>query len=162
APDGTLFVADSEAGQIVLLDDMGRRREVFAEGLTLPFGIAFLQNYVYVANTNEVLRFRFDPATSKRSGDAEHVLDLPELGYNQHWTRSMAFGADGRTLFVSVGSKSNVAIEPDVRRAAIIAADPDGRGARIYASGLRNAVGIAASPETGELWASVNERDDLG
>jgi glucose/arabinose dehydrogenase len=166
-PNGAAFVADSAAGQVVVLQEdashnAARERKVFANGLNLPFGIAFSENYVYVANTNGVVRFRFDPATSRRLGNAEHVMDLPGLGYNQHWTRSLALGPDGRKLFVSVGSESNIGIESDARRAAIISSDPDGKNATIYAGGLRNAVGIAVNPETGELWAVVNERDNLG
>ena len=130
--------------------------------MTLPFGIAFHDDYVYVANTNEVLRFRYDPKTSKRLGDREHVLDLPGMGYHQHWTRSLAFSPDGKKLFVSVGSRTNVSIEEDSRRAAILVSDPDGRNMRVYASGLRNAVGIGFRPESGALWATVNERDDIG
>ena len=128
----------------------------------MPFGIAFHDGYVYVANTNEVVRFRYDPETSKRLSDAEHILDLPGLGYNQHWTRSLAFSGDGKTLCVAVGSQTNVAIESDPRRAAVLASDPDGTNMRIYASGLRNAVGIAIKQRTGQLWATVNERDDIG
>jgi glucose/arabinose dehydrogenase len=167
APNGDVFVADSTAGTVVVLHDpqkMGRAesREIFADHLILPFGIAFHDNYVYIANTNEVLRFRYAAETSKRIGDGEHVLDLPGMGYHQHWTRSLAFSPDGKSLFVSVGSKTNVSIEDDSRRAAILVSDPDGRNMRIYASGLRNAVGIAFRPESGTLWATVNERDDIG
>lgn len=167
APDGGVFVADSTAGQVIVLhesegDPSNTSREVFAEGLNLPFGIAFQNDYVYVANTNEVVRFRFDPKTSKRLGNSEHILDLPGLGYHGHWTRSLAFSADGRRLFVSVGSETNISIEKDSRRAAILSIDPDGSNMRVFASGLRNAVGIAVNPETAQLWAAVNERDDLG
>jgi glucose/arabinose dehydrogenase len=84
-------------------------------GLKLPFGVAFHGDYVYIANTNEVLRFPYDPETSRRLGNAEHILDLPGLGYNQHWTRSLAFSRDGKRLFVSVGSQTNVSIESDPR-----------------------------------------------
>jgi glucose/arabinose dehydrogenase len=167
APNGDVFVADSAAGAVVVLHDpqkTGRAesRDIFADHLTLPFGIAFHDNYVYIANTNEVLRFRYDPKTSKRSGVGEHVLDLPGMGYHQHWTRSLVFSPDGKSLFVSVGSRTNVSIEGDSRRAAILVSDPDGRNMRVYASGLRNAVGIAFRPESGTLWATVNERDDIG
>jgi glucose/arabinose dehydrogenase len=167
APNGDAFVADSAIGEVVVLRDpqhqgSAQSREIFAGHLNLPFGIAFHDNYVYVANTNEVVRFRFDPKTSKRLGDAEPILDLPGLGYNQHWTRSLAFSRDGRKLFVSVGSRDNISIESDPRRAAILVADPDGKNMGIFASGLRNAVGIGLSPDSGNLWASVNERDDLG
>lgn len=167
ASNGDVFVADSAAGQIVVLHDpqqhgIADSRDVFADHLNLPFGITFHDDYVYVANTNDVVRFRYDPRTSKRLGNAEHILDLPGMGYNQHWTRSLAFSPDGKQLFVSVGSRSNVGIESDPRRAAILVADPDGKNIRIYASGMRNAVGIAFDEQTGQLWASVNERDDIG
>jgi glucose/arabinose dehydrogenase len=167
APDGDVFVADSAAGAVVVLHDpersgAARSRDIFADHLNLPFGIAFHDDSVYVADTNEVLRFRYDPMTSKRLGGAEHILELPGMGYHQHWTRSLAFSPDGRKLFVSVGSRTNISIESDDRRAAILVSDPDGKNMRIYASGLRNAVGIAFNRESGVLWAAVNERDDLG
>jgi len=167
APNGDVFVADSASGDVVVLREPQRRgsaqsRVVFADHLNLPFGIAFHGDYVYIANTDEVLRFRYDPRTSKRLGDAEHILGLPGMGYHQHWTRSLAFRPDGQKLFVSVGSSANVSIESDPRRAAILAVDPDGRNMQIFASGLRNAVGIGFNPESGQLWAAVNERDDLG
>ena len=167
APNGDVFVADSAIGEVVVLQDPQSRgsvqsREIFADRLNLPFGIAFHDDYVYVANTNEVVRFRYDPKTSQRLGEAEHVLDLPGMGYNQHWTRSLAFSPDGEKLFISVGSKDNVSIESDPRRSAILIADPDGKNMRVFASGMRNAVGIGFNPESGDLWAAVNERDDLG
>jgi glucose/arabinose dehydrogenase len=167
APNADVFVADSAAGKVIVLYSSpppgeAGSREVFADHLNLPFGIAFLNNYVYVANTNEVVRFRYDPKSSRRLGDAEPILDLPGMGYNQHWTRSLALSPDGKELFVSVGSTANVSIESDPRRAAILAAEPTGKNMRIYASGLRNAVGIAFNQESGNLWATVNERDDMG
>lgn len=167
APNGDIFVADSQAGKIIVLQDPNHRgqseaRFAFAEGLHQPFGIAFHDPYVYVGDTDEVLRFRYDPKTSRPLGGREHILDLPGGGYNQHWTRTLAFSPDGARLFISVGSKSNVSIESDPRRAAILSTDPDGKDSHIYATGLRNAVGIAFNPESGQLWASVNERDLLG
>jgi glucose/arabinose dehydrogenase len=167
APNGDVFVADSAIGEVVVLHNPQSReniqsREIFVDHLNLPFGIAFHDDYVYVGNTNEVVRFRYDPKTSKRVGDAEHILDLPGMGYNQHWTRSLAFSPDGQKLFISVGSKDNISIESDPRRAAILIADPGGKNMRVFSSGLRNAVGIGFNPESGDLWAAVNERDDLG
>lgn len=167
APNGDVFVADSATREVIVLHGMSQKgeaeaRAVFADHLNLPFGIAFRGDYVYVADTDEVLRFRYDPETSKRLGTAERILGLPGLGYHQHWTRSLAFSRDGQQLFVSVGSQTNVSIETDPRRAAILIMDPDGQNMRTYASGLRNAVGIACNPDSGTLWASVNERDDIG
>jgi glucose/arabinose dehydrogenase len=165
APNGDLFVAESAAGKVIVLHfsvSKGRvqSREIFADHLLLPFGIAFHEDFVYVALTNRVVRFHYDRETSRRLGEAEAILDLPGLGYNQHWTRSLAFSPDGNELFVSVGSRTNVSIESDPLRAAILVLRSDGGGMRVYANGLRNAVGIAFSPASGDLWATVNERDD--
>jgi glucose/arabinose dehydrogenase len=167
APNGDVFVADSGAEKVIVLHTStaptgGASREVFADHLNRPFGIAFHDDYVYVANTNQVVRFRYDSRTSRKEGVAEPILDLPGLGYNGHWTRSLTFSPDGKQLFVSVGSGTNVSIESDLRRAAILVADPNGKNMQIYANGLRNAVGIAFNQESGNLWAAVNERDDLG
>jgi glucose/arabinose dehydrogenase len=167
APNGDVFVADSAAGKVIVLHAteehaIAGSRETFADHLDLPFGIVFHDDYVYVADTDKILRFHFDPGTSKRLSDAETIMELPGWGYFQHWTRSLAFSPDGRHLIVSVGSRTNVSIESDPRRAAILIADPDGKNMRIYAGGLRNAVGIGFNPESFGLWATVNERDDLG
>jgi len=165
APNGDIFVSDTGAGKVVILRDpqhtgAATQQEIFADGLKRPFGIAFHEDYVYVANTNEVIRFRYDTKTSKRLGAAEHILDVP--GFAGHFTRTVAFSSDGRKLYVSVGSSSNIDIEKDARRAAVLVCDPDGKNSRIYASGLRNAVGLAIEPQTGKVWVSVNERDELG
>jgi glucose/arabinose dehydrogenase len=124
-----------------------------------PFGIAFQENYVYIGNMNELLRFRYDPKTSKRLGEKEHLLDLPSGG---HDTRSLAFSADGKHLLIAVGSNSNIDTGEDPRRAAVTICDPDGKNARLYATGLRNPVGLALEPVTGAVWTTVNERDELG
>ena len=165
APNGDIFVADLGAGQVIVLRDPkntggAQEREVFAEKLNRPFGIAFHEGFVYVGNMNEVVRFAYDEKTSKRKGGAEHILDLPSGG--SHVTRTVAFTADGKHLLVSVGSAGNIDISKDARRAAVTIADPDGRNARLYATGLRNAVGLAIEPVTGIPWVSVNERDELG
>lgn len=165
APNGDIFVADTGAEKILVLRDPqhtggAQEREVFADSLNRPFGIAFHEDYVYVGNTGEVVRFRYDKQTSKRLGGAEHILDIPPGG--GHFTRTIAFSADGKKLFISVGSSSNIDLEKDQRRGAVLVSDPDGKNARIYASGLRNAVGLAIEPETGAVWVSVNERDELG
>src|SRR5262249_54347069 len=131
APNGDLFVAESGAGRVLRLrfaadERGGASTDVFADDLTQPFGIVFLDGFVYVANTNELVRFRYDPTTSARRGPVQHILDLPGFGYRQHWTRSLAVDATGMRLFVSVGSKSNVFVESDVRRGAILTVSPDG------------------------------------
>jgi glucose/arabinose dehydrogenase len=164
APNGDIFLADSGAGEIIVLRDPrnsggAQEREVFADGMRRPFGIAFHENYVYVGNMNELMRFRYDPKTSKRLGEREHLMDLPSGGHN---TRSLAFSADGKHLFIGVGSNSNIDTGEDPRRAAVTICDPDGKNARRYATGLRNPVGLAIEPVTGAVWTSVNERDELG
>ena len=165
APNGDIFLADLGAGQVIVLRDpqhtgSAQQREIFAEHLNRPFGIAFHDDYVYVGNMNAVVRFRYDKQTSKRLGEAEHILDLPSGG--SHITRTVAFSPDGKQLFVSVGSSGNIDVEKDQRRAAVLVADPDGKNSRIFASGLRNAVGLGIEPVTGAVWVAVNERDELG
>jgi glucose/arabinose dehydrogenase len=164
APNGDIFLADTGAGEIIILRDPqhtggAQQREVFASGVRRPFGIAFHEDYVYVGNMNEVARFRYDPKTSKRLGEKEHLLDLPTGG---HDTRSLAFSADGKHLFIGVGSASNIDTGENPRRAAVTICDPDGKNARLYATGLRNPVGLALEPVTGEVWTTVNERDEMG
>ena len=164
APNGDIFLADSGAGEIVVMRDLkntggAQEREVFVDGQKEPFGIVFHEDYVYVGNTNEIVRFRYDPKTSKRLGEKEHLMDLPTGG---HSTRAVAFSPDGKHLFVSVGSNSNIDTGEDPRRAAVTICDPDGKNARLYATGLRNPVGLALQPVTGEVWTTVNERDRLG
>ncbi|HUE42607.1 MAG TPA: sorbosone dehydrogenase family protein [Candidatus Sulfotelmatobacter sp.] len=165
APNGKdIFLADTHGNKIYILrmpangNGEGQKEE-FLSGLDEPFGIAFHDDYIYVGDTDAVLRYKFDPMGSKKLGDAEKIMDLPRRG---HSTRAVAFSADGKHLFVSVGSQSNVDIESDTRRAAVTICDPDGKNARLYATGLRNPVGIAIEPKTGVLFTSVNERDGLG
>jgi glucose/arabinose dehydrogenase len=164
APNGDIFLADTGAGEIIVMRDpqhtgAAQQREMFVSGMKRPFGIVFREDYVYVGNMNELVRFRYDPKTSKRLGEKEHLLDLPSGG---HDTRSLAFSADGKHLFVAVGSDSNIDTGEDPRRAAVTICDPDGKNARLYATGLRNPVGLALEPVTGEVWTTVNERDELG
>jgi len=174
APNGDVFVAESGGGQIRAfrgLDAYGKpeRSEVFAEGLTQPYGLAFYPagsdpHWLYVADTDSVVRFPYRTGDLKATGVAQHVVDLPHGA--GHWTRDIVFSADGKTLFVAVGSASNVD-DPDTTpaeqyRADILAFDPDGSHMRVYASGIRNPSGLAVDPSTGRLWATVNERDGLG
>src|SRR5271169_1779117 len=165
APNGDIFVAETGANQIVVLRDTqntggAQQREVFATGTSRVFGIAFKDDYVYVGNINQLVRFRYDPKTSKRLGEAAALLKLPNSG--AHITRSVAISADGKHVFVSVGSASNINTGEDPIRAAVTICDLDGKNARLYATGLRNPVGLAIEPVTGEVWTSVNERDELG
>ena len=164
APNGDIFLAETGANQIDVLRDPkntggAQGREVFATGTRGVFGIAFREDYVYVGNTTELVRFRYDPKTSKRLGEAEPLMKLPGGG---HSTRSVAISPDGKHIFVSVGSGSNIDTGEPPIRAAITICDPDGKNSRLYATGLRNPVGLAIEPLTGEVWTSVNERDELG
>jgi glucose/arabinose dehydrogenase len=164
APNGDIFLADMGAGEIVILRDPqnsggATARENFAEGLRRPFGIAFHDDYVYVGLMRELVRFKYDPKTSKRLGEAEHLLTLPGGG---HDTRSVVFSRDGKHVFVGVGSESNVSPGEEPIRAAVTICDPDGKNARQFATGLRNPVGVALEPVTGQVWTTVNERDELG
>ncbi len=179
APNGDVFLAESEPGtsrSCAAIDPKGGVREVedFATGLDKPFGIAFYPpgpepQWVYVANTGSVVRFPYRNGDLKARGPAQKICDLPGGGLLRgggHWTRDIAFSLDGKTMYVSVGSHSNDddsdthPAEKD--RADILQFNPDGSGQKIFASGIRNAVGIAIHPTSGELWASVNERDALG
>ncbi len=168
-PDGSVFVSDAGRGQVTVLRDddhdgvADERREVFARGLELPFGLAFHPDgWLYVGCTDRLVRFRVAAGQHLPSGGPEALIPLPGRGYRQHWTRSVALSADGARVFVGVGSETNVEVEPDQRRAAILVAAADGSGAHPMASGLRNPVGLAVHPDTGALFTVVNERDELG
>ncbi|GAC1507151.1 MAG: sorbosone dehydrogenase family protein [Terriglobales bacterium] len=179
APNGDLFVAESHLGQIkvfrgITSDGKPERTEVFASGLEQPFGIAFYPpgpnpQWVYVANTGSVVRFPYQNGDLKARGSSRTVAQVPSGGRLRgggHWTRDLAFTPDGKKMFVSVGSKSNAddadTHPAEFHRADILEFNPDGSGLRVYASGIRNPVGIAIDPKTGVLWTSVNERDALG
>jgi glucose/arabinose dehydrogenase len=167
APNGDVFVADSRANSIIVLRDKNKdgtaeERFTFAENLSQPFGMAFHKDWFYVANTDSVVRFRYKSGQTKAESAPEKIIELTKGGYNQHWTRNILFSPDGKKLFVSIGSETNVSVEADPRRAAISVYDPDGKNHRIYAAGLRNPIGLAWNPKTGELWTAVNERDGLG
>lgn len=124
--------------------------------------MAFHKDWFYVANTNAIVRFKYKPGQTAAMGEPEKLVELTPGGYNQHWTRNLLFSKDGKQLFVSIGSATNVSVESDPKRAAISVYDPDGKNHRIFASGLRNPIGLAWNPKTGELWTAVNERDGLG
>jgi len=190
APNGDIFVAESVAGRIRVLrpSDTGTPRgKVFASGLTAPFGIAFYPpgedpKWIYVANTNSVVRFAYRNGDLAARGEPETIV--PRLPTGGHYTRDVAFSPDGSTMFVSVGSGSNAGermgkLDPaelsawtsqhplgaswgnETDRAAVLAFDPDGRDRRVYATGIRNCVGLAVG-SNGDLWCSTNERDSIG
>lgn len=193
APNGDLFVADSEANQVRvyrLAKDGAKPAEdgIFAGNLNQPYGIAFYPpgddpQWVYVANSDSIVRFAYRNGELKASGEPEIIVaNIPS---NHHWTRDIVFSPDGKTLYLSVGSGSNVAEDmgkaPDggldawvksqplgaswgseEGRADVQAFDPDGKNGRIVATGLRNCSGMTIQPATGALWCVVNERDALG
>ena len=163
SPNGDIFLADTHGGAIYILRDPGhtggaQQRETFLSGLDEPFGIVFHDNYIYVGDEGAVVRYKFDPQTSKRLGEAEKLMDLPRGG---HSTRALAFSADGNHLFVSVGSKSNVDIESDRGALLLRSAIPMARmrGSMPPACAIR---GDRAQPTTGQLSTTFNERDGLG
>jgi glucose/arabinose dehydrogenase len=179
APNGDVFLAESNPGNIKIfrgISSSGKPEQtsVYATGLNKPFGIAFYPpgpnpQYVYVGNTDAVVRFPYKNGDLKASGPPQHMADLPGGGHLRgggHWTRDIVFSNDGKKMFVSVGSHSNnddTDNNPvEHERADVLEMNPDGSGRRIYASGIRNCVGIAVHPKSGEVWCSVNERDELG
>ncbi len=189
APNGDLFLADSGAGTVFVLrgvrtDGKATRIEKFATGLDHPFGIAFYPpgpapRWVYVGNATTIQRFPYKSGDLHAEGPAQTIVpNIP--GYAQlmgggHWTRDVVFTQDGRHMLVSVGSGSNIN-NPDMdyersggpgqakefHRADILEYTPEGRFIEVYAHGIRNCVGEAIHPITGQLWCSVNERDNLG
>jgi glucose/arabinose dehydrogenase/mono/diheme cytochrome c family protein len=174
APNGDIFLAESDPGRIRIFrgltsDGKPEQMGVFASDLNHPYGIAFYPpgpdpQWVYVGDTDAVIRFAYHNGDMKAASAPEHLVDLPVGG---HWTRSIQFTPDGKKMFVAVGSRSNVD-DPDTtpeekNRADILEFNPDGSGMRVYAYGIRNAGGgLAINPEDGQLWCSVNERDALG
>jgi glucose/arabinose dehydrogenase/cytochrome c2 len=174
SPSGDLFVAESQAGRVRVLRaaDGGRAVEkdsIFASSLDRPFGIAFYPpglapKWVYVAETNALVRFPYADGDLTARGEAQTLVPSLTEGQGGHWTRDVAFSLDGKQMFVSVGSGSNVAEgDSDERdRADVLVFDPQGRNKQIFASGIRNCVGLAVHAVTGDLWCSTNERDGLG
>ena len=195
APNGDLFFADSASNTIhVLRVPSGTasptKNEVFASGLTQPFGIAFYPlgpnpEWIYVANSDGVVRFPYKNGDLIATGKPEQIVG--HIPWVHHWTRDIAFTPDGKRLLLSVGSGSNVALdmfpEPEVkgglqawikseplgagwdteeRRADVLSYDPDGKNEKIVATGLRNCAGVTIQPATGLPWCVVNERDELG
>jgi glucose/arabinose dehydrogenase len=124
-----------------------------------PFGLAFNNGYLYVGNTGSLVRFKYANGDLKAQGEPEKLMDLPTGG---HSTRNVIFNRAGTKMYVSVGSNSNNNAGEDCRRAAILEFNPDGSGYRVFASGIRNPVGLAWQPGTNALWTAMNERDNLG
>jgi glucose/arabinose dehydrogenase len=160
SPDRIVLLRDADG------DGAVDARHVFAEGLNQPFGVVLVGEHLYVANTDAVVRFRYTPNSVRAPGRPDTVLELPfNAGDNGHWTRNLVANAEGTRLYVSVGSVSNVGeggMEIEAGRAAIWEFNLDGSEARVFASGLRNPVGMAWAPDTDALWVAVNERDMLG
>ena len=187
APNGDIFVAEMAAGRVIVLrpSENGKpRQEVFASGLDLPFGISFYPpgadpQWVYVANTNSVVRFPYHGGDLNAAGRPETIV--PKIPTGGHVTRDVVFSPDGSKMYVSVGSGSNVADGmnktppagfaaqnplgaawgPEAGRADVLVFDPQGHDGRIYATGIRNCVGLAVGND-GTVWCSTNERDGIG
>lgn len=167
APNGDVFLADSMGSKIHVLRDSNKdgvvdERSVFVDNQKQPFGIAFWNDYIYIGNTDAVVRYKYKPGQLKAEGEAEKIASLPGQGYREHWTRNILFSRDGKKMYVTVGSESNVSVEPEPMRASITEFNPDGTGKRIIATGTRNPIGLAWLPGTNKLWAAVQERDRMG
>jgi glucose/arabinose dehydrogenase len=194
APNGDIFIAETRAGRIRVLRapdgaETPTENTVFADGLRGPFGIAFYPaespQWIYIGIRNSVVRFPYRTGDLRARARAETVIAELSETTGGHTTRDVAFSLDGKRMFVSVGSGSNVAEgvgrkspqeirawestrivgaawDDEANRADVLVADPEGHGLRIFATGIRNAAGLAVQPTTGKLWVAVNERDNLG
>ncbi len=176
-PNGDVLVAESEGklsaspNRITLLRDTKQagkadQRSVLIADVRQPFGMLLKGDVLYVAGSDALWTYPFKVGETSITAKGTKILDLPTGQYNYHWTRDVVANADGSKLFVSVGSGTNVDEEHDdrnePRRATVLEVNPDGSGMRIFASGLRNPVGLAINPESKALWAVINERDMLG
>ncbi|WP_369014322.1 PQQ-dependent sugar dehydrogenase [Flavobacterium anhuiense] len=174
SPNQDIFVVESgtrsSKNQITVLRDKDKdgkfeTRQVFISGLNKPFGMLVLKDFFYIANTDGLYRYPYKNNPLKLETKGEKILELPAGGYNNHWTRNLLASPDGSKIYVSVGSGSNNGengMDKEIRRAAILEINPDGTGEKIFASGLRNPVGMDWNPVNKELWTAVNERDELG
>ncbi len=159
SPDRILLFRDANN------DGTPELQQEFATGLNQPFGMLILNGQFYIANTDGILAFPYTVGQTRLTGSGKKILSLPAGGYNNHWTRNLLASKDGKKIFVTVGSGSNVGehgMANEIRRANVLEINPDGSGERIYASGLRNPVGAGFAPGTNTLWVAVNERDELG
>ncbi|MGL6341282.1 MAG: PQQ-dependent sugar dehydrogenase [Waterburya sp.] len=168
-PDGDVLAVQSKQNKINLLKDQNQDgvaevKQVFGDrsnNLDQPLGMTFANNSFYVANTGEVLRYDYQPGQQQLEGKGTEITQLTPGGYNQHWTRNIVTSPDGQKLYVSVGSRSNADSE-ELPRASIQVMNLDGSERSTYGYGLRNPVGLDFHPITGELYTTVNERDQLG
>ena len=168
-PTGDILVTETRQNRIRLLRDANRDgvaevRKTFAgpeNGLDIPFGMSFSKDAFFLGNTAVVLRFPYVQGQENLAGVGQKITDLPGGGYNQHWTRNVVVSPDQTKLYVSIGSQSNNSEEP-LPRASVQVMNLDGSGRQTFASGLRNPVGLDFHPQTGALYATVNERDGLG
>jgi glucose/arabinose dehydrogenase len=162
--------ATPSANRITLLrdrdgDGVAEMRFPFLTGLNSPFGMALVGDSLYVADTDAVLRFPYSPGSAGIAVPGQRIADLPAGARNHHWTKSLVASPDGARLYVGVGSNSNVAehgLDEEQGRAAVWEIDRATGAAQVFASGLRNPVGIDFEPRSGALWVAVNERDELG
>lgn len=164
SPAGDLFVTDFTGGHVFVLPDKdgdgkADQRITFAEGLDSPHTVAFFEEGIYVSVLDGVVRFTDKDGDLKGEDKKVVISGLPTGG--RHYTKTISFGPDGK-LYLSIGSSCNVCEEKDPRLAAILQYNVDGTGEKIFARGLRNSVGLAWHPQTGELWAADNGRDHLG
>jgi glucose/arabinose dehydrogenase len=146
-------------------DGRAEFRSVFLQNLNAPFGMALVGNDFYVANTDAVMRFEYRDGATSLAGPGTRLADLPAGPINHHWTKNLIASKDGKHLYATVGSNSNVAengIDQEEQRAAILEIDRSTGASRVFASGLRNPNGLDWQPQSGALWAAVNERDELG
>lgn len=163
-------VSGSSANSVLLFRDSNNDgkfelQTTFLSGLDQPYGVLIIGSSFYVANTDGLYQYPYKTGDTKITGKGKKIVDLPAGGYNNHWTRNLIANADNSKIYITVGSGSNVGengMEHEVRRAGILEVNPDGTGEKIYASGLRNPVGVAWAPNTKTLWTAVNERDGLG
>jgi glucose/arabinose dehydrogenase len=159
-PSRELLVSDSTMnGSVWVLE--GQNRKKILEGLDRPYGLAFWKDYLYVAETTSVKRYKYDAKARQVSGKGEEIVPMPGFAKG-HWTRTVLFDRKGEKMYLAVGSESNVGTGDDPRRAAIHRYNPDGTGHEIIASGVRNTIGLRWYPGTDALWAAVQERDGLG
>ncbi|MEN4767697.1 PQQ-dependent sugar dehydrogenase [Duffyella gerundensis] len=137
----------------------------FIKGLSSPFGVQLIGNTLYVANADSLMTFPYQPGQTEITAAGKELTELPGGPINHHWTKSLLASPDGTKLYVGVGSNSNITengIGAEYRRAAVLEVDAASGASRIYASGLRNPTGLQWEPQTGKLWAIVNERDEIG